>query len=99
MGAPGLGALFQDLVAAIGAVQGLLVAGIGQISAGYDWGDWSIFAGVSILAGIAFAAVNQALVAVFGGAGRWAAALQKYNMVLAKYPKDACSRAIVDFMR
>ncbi len=61
--------------AAIGAVQGLLVAGIVQISAGYDWGDWSIFAGVSILAGVAFAAVNQALVAVFGGAGRWVAAL------------------------
>lgn len=61
--------------AAIGAVQGLLVAGIVQISAGYDWGDWSIFAGVSILAGVAFAAVNQALVAVFGGAGRWIAAL------------------------
>lgn len=61
--------------AAIGAIQGLLVAGIVQISAGYDWGDWSIFAGISILAGIAFAAVNQALVAVFGGAGRWIAAL------------------------
>lgn len=61
--------------AAIGVVQGLLVAGIVQISAGYDWGDWSIFAGVSILAGVAFAAVNQALVAVFGGAGRWIAAL------------------------
>lgn len=61
--------------AAIGAIQGLLLAGIVQISAGYDWGDWSIFAGVSILAGVAFAAVNQALVAVFGGAGRWIAAL------------------------
>ncbi|OJV96385.1 MAG: hypothetical protein BGO47_04575 [Microbacterium sp. 67-17] len=61
--------------AAIGGIQGLLVAGIVQISAGYDWGDWSIFAGVSILAGVAFAAVNQALVAVFGGAGRWIAAL------------------------
>ncbi|MEV8357879.1 YhgE/Pip domain-containing protein [Microbacterium sp. NPDC076895] len=61
--------------AAIGAVQGLLVAGIVQISAGYDWGDWSIFAGVSILVGVAFAAVNQALVAVFAGAGRWIAAL------------------------
>ncbi|WP_341578614.1 YhgE/Pip family protein [Microbacterium schleiferi] len=61
--------------AAIGAIQGLLVAGIVQISTGYDWGDWSIFAGISILAGIAFAAVNQALVAVFGGAGRWIAAL------------------------
>lgn len=61
--------------AAIGAIQGLLVAGIVQISAGYDWGDWSIFAGISILAGVAFAAVNQALVAVFGGTGRWIAAL------------------------
>lgn len=61
--------------ALIGAVQGLLVAGIVQISAGYDWGDWAVFAGVSILAGVAFAAVNQALVAVLGGAGRWVAAL------------------------
>lgn len=61
--------------ALIGAVQGLLVAGIVQISAGYDWGNWAVFAGVSILAGVAFAAVNQALVAVLGGAGRWVAAL------------------------
>jgi putative membrane protein len=30
---------------------------------------------VSIAAGVAFAAVNQALVAVFGGAGRWVSAL------------------------
>lgn len=61
--------------AAIGAVQGILVAGIVQISAGYDWADWTIFAGISILAGVAFAAVNQALVAVMGGAGRWVSAL------------------------
>lgn len=61
--------------AAIGAAQGLLVAGIVQVSAGYDWADWTLFAGVSIAAGVAFAAVNQALVAVLGGAGRWVSAL------------------------
>jgi putative membrane protein len=61
--------------AAIGAVQGLLVAGVVQIAASYDWGTWSLFAAVCVVAGLAFAAVNQALVAVFGGAGRWIAAL------------------------
>lgn len=61
--------------AAIGALQGLLVAGVVQLAASYDWAEWSVFAGVSIAAGIAFAAVNQALVAAFGGAGRWIAAL------------------------
>ena len=61
--------------AALGAAQGLLVAGVVQLAASYDWADWSIFAGVSIAAGIAFAAVNQALVAVFSGAGRWLSAL------------------------
>lgn len=61
--------------AAIGAVQGLLVAGIVQLAAGYDWGDWSVFAVLAVVAGVAFAAVNQALVAVFGGAGRWISAL------------------------
>jgi putative membrane protein len=61
--------------AALGAAQGLLVAGVVQIAASYDWADWSVFAGVAIAAGIAFAAVNQALVAVFGGAGRWISAL------------------------
>ncbi|MCR2783721.1 MULTISPECIES: YhgE/Pip family protein [unclassified Microbacterium] len=61
--------------AAIGAAQGLLVAGIVQLAADYDGGQWSLFAVLCMLAGVAFAAVNQALVAVFGGAGRWAAAL------------------------
>jgi putative membrane protein len=61
--------------AAIGALQGLLVAGVVQLAAGYDFGAWSVFAAVSVAAGVAFAAVNQALVAVFGGAGRWIAAL------------------------
>lgn len=61
--------------AALGAVQGLLVAGVVQLAASYDWGTWSVFAAVSVAAGVAFAAVNQALVAVFGGAGRWVSAV------------------------
>lgn len=61
--------------AGIGALQGLLVAGVVQVAASYSWGEWWVFAGVSVAAGIAFAAVNQALVAVFGGAGRWISAL------------------------
>ncbi|MDE0546168.1 YhgE/Pip domain-containing protein [Microbacterium sp. C7(2022)] len=61
--------------AGIGAAQGLLVAGIVQIAADYAWGDWWVFAGVCVVAGVAFAAVNQALVAALGGAGRWVAAI------------------------
>ncbi len=61
--------------AALGAVQGLLVAGIVQLAASYDGAQWSMFAALCVIAGVAFAAVNQALVAVFGGAGRWLAAL------------------------
>ncbi|MFC9983488.1 YhgE/Pip family protein [Microbacterium keratanolyticum] len=61
--------------AAIGAGQGLLVALIVQIVAGYDATAWWTFAGVAMVAGVAFAAVNQALVAVFGGVGRWISAL------------------------
>lgn len=61
--------------AAIGAGQGLLVALIVQIVAGYDATAWWTFAGVAMVSGVAFAAVNQALVAVFGGVGRWISAL------------------------
>lgn len=61
--------------AAIGAIQGLLVAGVVQLAATYDLGQWSLFALLCVIAGVTFAAVNQALVAVFGGAGRWLAAL------------------------
>ncbi|MGZ0712876.1 YhgE/Pip family protein (plasmid) [Coraliomargarita sp. W4R53] len=61
--------------AAIGAAQGLLVAGVVQFAASYDWSTWFAFAGVAIVAGVAFAAVNQALVAALGGAGRWVAAV------------------------
>ena len=61
--------------AALGAAQGLLVAGVVQLAATYDWASWSAFALLCVVSGIAFAAVNQALVAVLGGAGRWVAAL------------------------
>ena len=61
--------------ALIGAGQGLLVAIIVQFVASYDAGAWWAFAGTAVLAGIVFAAVNQALVALFGGIGRWISAL------------------------
>lgn len=61
--------------AAIGAAQGLLVSLIVQIVASYDSATWWSFAGIAMLAGVVFAAVNQALVAVFGGIGRWISAL------------------------
>ncbi|MEV8267185.1 YhgE/Pip domain-containing protein [Microbacterium sp. NPDC076911] len=61
--------------AAIGAVQGLLVAAVVQFAASYEWSTWFAFAAMAIVAGVAFAAVNQALVAALGGAGRWVAAM------------------------
>jgi len=61
--------------ALIGAGQGVLVAVIVQIVAQYDAAAWWAFAGTAVLAGVAFAAVNQALVALFGGIGRWISAL------------------------
>lgn len=61
--------------AGLGALQGLLVAGVVQLAAAYTWEEWSAFALVCVAGGVAFAAVNQALVAVFAGAGRWIAAL------------------------
>ena len=57
------------------ALMGALGGGAVQFAAGYDAGTWWTFAALAVVAGIAFAAVNQALVAVFGGAGRWIAAL------------------------
>ena len=61
--------------ALIGAAQGLLVSFVVQFIASYEVGAWWAFAGTAVLAGIVFAAVNQALVALFGGIGRWVAAL------------------------
>ncbi|GAA1915946.1 hypothetical protein GCM10009775_05520 [Microbacterium aoyamense] len=74
---PSIALAFRSFLpaAALGAAQGLLVAGVVQIAASYEWGQWWAFAGISVVAGVAFAAVNQALVAVFSGAGRWIAAL------------------------
>lgn len=61
--------------AGIGALQGFLVGGVVQLAASYSWAEWTVFTLVCVVAGIAFAAVNQGLVAVFGGAGRWVSAL------------------------
>lgn len=72
----GLLALRSLLPAAgLGAVQGLLVAGIAEFATRYDAATWWPFAALCVLAGVAFAAVNQALVAVLGGTGRWISAL------------------------
>lgn len=61
--------------AIVGAAQGLLVSIVVQFVAAYDAAAWWAFAGTAVLAGIVFAAVNQALVALLGGTGRWISAL------------------------
>lgn len=61
--------------ALVGAAQGALLSLIVQVVAQYDAGQWWTFAGTAVLAGVAFAAVNQALVALLGGVGRWLSAL------------------------
>ncbi|SFN69467.1 YhgE/Pip family protein [Mycetocola miduiensis] len=57
--------------AGVGALQGILVAAILQPLVELDAGGWIGFAVVAALTGVAFAATNQALNAVFGGAGRF----------------------------
>lgn len=61
--------------AIVGAVQGVLVAAVVQAVSGYEAGTAAALFALCTLLGVAFAAVHQALVAVFGGAGRWIAAL------------------------
>ncbi|MDN4613047.1 hypothetical protein P5G50_01170 [Leifsonia sp. F6_8S_P_1B] len=61
------------LVAAIGAGQGLLVAGAAQFGLALDPGAWTLFALACAGAGAAFCLVNQGLAAAFGGVGRLAA--------------------------
>ncbi|RWZ53130.1 YhgE/Pip domain-containing protein [Labedella phragmitis] len=56
-----------------GAIQGVLVAGVLQLQLEFGVAEWFGFAGLLALAGVAFAAVMQALIAVFGGAGRFIA--------------------------
>ena len=57
--------------AAIGVVQGLLVAGIMQPAMQLSVGAWFGFAAVSVAAAVCFAAVNHGLVALLGGVGRF----------------------------
>lgn len=64
-----LGALAPG--ALVGAVQGLAVAGIMAFALDLSPGGWAAFLTVAVLAGVAFAAVNQGLVAVLGGVGRF----------------------------
>jgi putative membrane protein len=61
--------------AAIGVVQGLLVAAIMQPAMHLGVGGWFGFAGVSVAAAVCFAAVNHGLVALLGGIGRFLAML------------------------
>lgn len=57
--------------AILGALQGVLVAGLLQFLLKLDTGAWIGFAATAALVGIAFAASNQALSALFGGAGKF----------------------------
>jgi len=68
-----LGVALRGLVVPgiVGVVQGAAVAGALQPLLQLSVGPWFGLAGIGALAGIAFAAVNQALVALFGGTGRF----------------------------
>jgi len=57
--------------AALGVVQGALVAAVMAPALGLDVGHWFGFAGLAAATGIAFAAVNHGLVALLGGIGRF----------------------------
>jgi putative membrane protein len=57
--------------AIVGALQGILVAGVLNLQLAFGVGEWFGFAALLALAGVAFAAVTQALIAVFGGTGRF----------------------------
>ncbi|MGO4536075.1 YhgE/Pip family protein [Leifsonia sp. 2MCAF36] len=57
--------------AALGVVQGALVAGVMAPALGLEVGHWFGFAALAAATGIAFAAVNHGLVALLGGVGRF----------------------------
>ncbi|WP_203137425.1 YhgE/Pip family protein [Microbacterium sp. JZ31] len=61
--------------AIVGAVQGVLVGVVVQMVNDYEVGTAAAMVALCALIGVAFAAVHQALTAVFGGAGRWIGAL------------------------
>ncbi|GAB2525160.1 YhgE/Pip domain-containing protein [Paramicrobacterium agarici] len=56
---------------ALGVVQGVLVSIIVSVAQGMSFAEGLGFAGIAALIGASFAAVNQALVAVLGGTGRF----------------------------
>jgi len=93
----------------VGAVQGLALAAIMQVALRLSVGDWFALAGVSVLAGVAFAAVVQGIVAVLGNGGRLLVALMAVVVLAAGListapviltdlaallPLDAASRAV-----
>lgn len=59
--------------AAVGLVQGLALTAAMARALDLTAGGWAAFAAVAALAGVAFAAVNQGLVAAFRGIGRFVA--------------------------
>lgn len=61
--------------ALVGAVQGLALSAVLGFALDLSAGGWAAFTVLAVLAGVAFAAVNQGLVAVFGGVGRFIAVL------------------------
>lgn len=56
---------------AIGAVQGAIAGAVLPILLGYDLGQWFGFFALAVVAGVAFALVNQGLSALLGGFGRF----------------------------
>lgn len=56
--------------AAVAAVAAIVVSAALAPFLGLEFGSWTAFAGVTMLASLSFVAVNQALVAVFGSIGR-----------------------------
>ncbi|WP_220700316.1 YhgE/Pip domain-containing protein [Mycetocola reblochoni] len=77
-----LAARSAALPALIGAIQGVLVAGVLQPLMELSVGDWFLFALLAVIAGAAFALVMQALMAVFRGGG-WFLSLIVLIVVLA----------------
>ncbi len=61
--------------AMVGAAQGVLVGAAMSVAVGLDPGSVAGFVGLATLAGVSFAAVNQGLVAAFGGVGRFVSML------------------------
>lgn len=59
--------------AAVGVVQALLLTAVMAFSLDLSAAGWAAFAGVTALAAVSFAAVNQALAALLGGVGRFIA--------------------------